>query len=122
MAIDGRRLSGRRPLFLPCAIKAVLEPLALPFHTAHAPAHPILALALSPLNSDRRHRCCHADSLTASIFRTNEHRPELRRAEPHLLCPFPSPETHWNPTATADRRRPPQYSTTGHPPVRLCPR
>jgi hypothetical protein len=40
MAIDGRRLSGRRPLSLPCAIRAMLEPLTLPFHTAHAPAHP----------------------------------------------------------------------------------
>jgi hypothetical protein len=102
---------GRRSLSLPCAIRDVLEPsrsLSTPLTHMHTP---ILALAPSTSNSDRRRRCCHADSLTPSIFRTNEHRPELCRAEPHLLCPFPSQETHWNPTATADRRRPPHPST-----------
>jgi hypothetical protein len=122
MAIDGRSSLGVAPptfpaLFYPKSIPCA--PLSTPLTHLHTP---ILALAPSPSNSDRRRRCYHADLLTLSIFPTNEHRPELRRAEPHLLCPFPSPETHWNPTATANRRRPPQPSTTGNLPVRLCPR
>jgi hypothetical protein len=101
---------GRRSLSLPCAIRDVLEP-SRSLSTPHTHLHtPILALAPSPSNSDRRRQCCHADSLTPSIFRTNEHRPELR--EPSRTSSAPCrrrrpTRTPPSPRTAAGRRNPP---------------
>jgi hypothetical protein len=105
---------GRRPLSFPFPYKSRGRALPRPFssfpHRSRICTSSILALAPSPLDSDRRRRCCHADSLT----RRSSGRTSIAQSFTEPSHTSSAPSRHRRPTGTplpprtaAGRRNPP---------------